>query len=123
MQVAYYNQASWGTNSHPAGEFWAERHIKYNQDSKRTYVLGGAQTAYFPFGGGANIFPGRHLVKLEVLTAIALTVTQFDIDLVGWTCLDGSPSDRAAEGDIWSCGAGAMPPGRDMRIRWRYKNM
>ncbi|ROV86731.1 hypothetical protein VMCG_10908 [Cytospora schulzeri] len=119
MQVAHYNETVWGVAGHPAADFWAERHIRHTGENKCMYAMAGSSTSYFPFGGGANMCPGRQLAKSEILTTIALIVSRFDIEMVGWTNLDGSPSDRAAEGDIRYCGAGAMPPDRDMKIRWR----
>lgn len=50
---------------------------------------------------------------------VGILVTKFDIEFVEWTKLDGSPSDRAAQNDPRFCGAGAMPPDRDMKIRWK----
>lgn len=122
MQVAHYNEAVWGTPNHPASDFWAERHVRIGDGNRRVYSMAGGTASYFPFGGSANICPGRHLAKFEILTTIALVVSRFDIELVGWTNADGSPSHRAAESDIRFCGAGAMPPDREMKIRWRRRS-
>ncbi|KAI1842658.1 hypothetical protein JX266_011120 [Neoarthrinium moseri] len=128
MMVAYYDEVTWGATGHPASEFWAERHIKYTEDldeagkthRKPKYAMAGHPTSHFPFGGGANICPGRQLAKFEVFTTIALILLRFDIELVEWTNPDGSASKRAAKGDKRYCGAGAMPPDRDMKIRLRH---
>lgn len=122
MQVAHYNEAVWGATGHPAAHFWAERHVRTGDGSRRVYSMAGSSTSYFPFGGGANMCPGRHLAKFEILTTIALVVSRFDIELVGWINPDGSPSHRAAECDIRFCGAGAMPPDREMKIRWMRRS-
>lgn len=122
MQVAHYNEAVWGAAKHPASDFWAERHVRTGDGGRRVYSMAGGPASYFPFGGGANTCPGRHLAKFEILTTIALVVSRFDIELVGWTNTDGSPSHRAAEGDVHFCGAGAMPPDREMKIRWRRRS-
>lgn len=121
MQVAHYDEKAWnGAGGHPADHFWAERHIRWTeQGTKRIYSMAGSPTSYFPFGGGANICPGRRLAKVEIFTTIALIVSRFNIELVGWTNLDGSPSARAARSDLRFSGAGAMPPDRDMMIRWK----
>lgn len=50
---------------------------------------------------------------------LAALVTRFEIDLIEWTCLDGSPSDRPARNDQSYIGAVGIPPDRDMRIRWK----
>ncbi|KAH7318291.1 cytochrome P450 [Stachybotrys elegans] len=121
MSIAHYDESIWGTAGHPASEFWAERHIKYSDQacSKRSYAMAGRPTCYFPFGGGANMCPGRQLAKFEVLTSVALVVSCFDIEVQGWTKMDGSPSDRPAESDLRYSGAGAMPPDRDLKMQWR----
>lgn len=122
MRVAHYKEAVWGTDGHPATDFWAERHVRTGDGGRRMYSMAGSPASYFPFGGGANMCPGRHLAKSEILMTIALAVSRFDIEVVGWTTRDGSPSHRAAEGDIRFCGAGAMPPDREMKIRWRRRS-
>lgn len=53
------------------------------------------------------------------MMTVALLVANFDIEFVEWTKLDGSPSDRPAQSDARFCGAGAMPPDRDMKVRFR----
>ncbi|KAI1270024.1 putative cytochrome P450 [Xylariaceae sp. FL1019] len=116
MMVAHYDE-TWGTNGHPASEFWAERHIKYS-DGNRTYAMSGYNT-YYPFGGGANMCPGRQFAKLEVLTAVALIIAKFDIEFQEWSTIDGGTSERGAQSDLKYCGAGAMPPDRDMKVRWK----
>ncbi|KAI0144819.1 putative cytochrome P450 [Pestalotiopsis sp. NC0098] len=127
MMVAHYDEATWGAADHPASEFWAERHIKYTEKvdeqgqtlRERKYAMAGHPSSHFPFGGGANICPGRQLAKFEIFTTIALVLLRFDIELVEWTHPDGSPSKRAAESDMRYCGAGAMPPDRDVKIKLR----
>ncbi|KAK8134462.1 cytochrome P450 [Apiospora sp. TS-2023a] len=119
MMVAHYDESIWGAADHPASEFWAERHIRY-VEGERKYVMAGHPAAYFPFGGGANICPGRQLAKHEIFTTVATIVSRFELEVLGWTNpADGSPSDRAAESDLRYCGAGAMPPDRDLKIRWK----
>jgi hypothetical protein len=53
------------------------------------------------------------------MTTIGLIVSKFEFEDVEWTKLDGSPSDRMAFSDQRYCGAGAMPPDRDMKISWK----
>ncbi|KAK8077949.1 hypothetical protein PG996_004119 [Apiospora saccharicola] len=107
-----------GAADHPASEFWAERHIRY-VEGERKYVMAGHPAAYFPFGGGANICPGRQLAKHEIFATVATVVSRFDLEVLGWiNPADGSPTDRAAESDLRYCGAGAMPPDRGLKIRW-----
>ncbi|KAJ5113446.1 hypothetical protein N7456_001980, partial [Penicillium angulare] len=127
MMVAHYDESVWGTDEHPASAFWAERHIKYVQEvdnygnitNKRTFAMAGRPSSYFPFGGGPPVCPGRHFSKHEIMTTVGLLVSKFDFELIEWTNLDGSPSERPAQNDQRYCGAGAMPPDRDMKIRWK----
>ncbi|KAH8651348.1 putative cytochrome P450 [Xylariales sp. PMI_506] len=127
MMVAHYEEAVWGTPEHPASEFWAERHIKYTEETdehgnvnrKRNFVMAGRPSSYFPFGGGAPICPGRHFAKHEITTMVALIVSKFDIEKIEWVHLDGTPSNRAAENDQRFCGAGGMPPDRNLKITWK----
>jgi hypothetical protein len=53
------------------------------------------------------------------MAAIALIVVNFDIELLGYVNMDGSKSDRGPKDDPWYCGAAAMPPDRDLKIRWK----
>lgn len=56
------------------------------------------------------------------MLTVALLVLRFDMEFVEWTTLDGlSTSKRPAENDVrWSGGA-AVPPDRDMKIRWKRR--
>ncbi|KAK7998542.1 cytochrome P450 [Apiospora marii] len=119
MMIAHYDESVWAATDHPASDFWAERHIRYVEGERR-YAMAGPPAAYFPFGGGANICPGRQLAKHEIFTTVATVIFRFDLEVLGWTnTAGGSPSDRGAESDLRYCGAGAMPPDRDLKIRWR----
>ncbi|KAK8059001.1 cytochrome P450 [Apiospora phragmitis] len=114
MMVAHYDEAAWGAAGHPASEFWAERHIRYVDEPEaagrvRKFAMAGHPTAWFPFGGGANVCPGRQLAKYEIFTTIATIVSRFDLEVVAWTKADGSTSPRAAESDLRYCGGGPCP--------------
>lgn len=70
-------------------------------------------------GGGYVMCPGRHFAKQEIMLAIAVLVTKFDIEFVEWVDSTGNPSDRPAQDDSKFAGFIAMSPDREMRIRWR----
>ena len=53
------------------------------------------------------------------MAAIALIVANFDIELLEYVHKDGSKSDRGPKDDPWFCGTAAMPPDRDLKIRWK----
>ncbi|KAI0508715.1 cytochrome P450 [Xylaria bambusicola] len=119
--IAHFDESVWGTEEHPASEFWAERHIKYadadGEVGKRQFSMRGRPTSFFPYGGGYVVCPGRHFAKQEILIAVALFITKFDIELVEWTNMNGTKSDREAHDDQYYAGVIAMPPDRDMKVR------
>lgn len=65
------------------------------------------------------VCPGRHFAKQEIIITLGLVISKFDLEFVEWTKLDGSPSDRPAQDNEDYAGAEAMPPDRDMKIRWK----
>ncbi|KAI0972959.1 cytochrome P450 [Xylaria arbuscula] len=121
--IAHFEESVWGTEEHPASKFWAERHIKYVDTDdgvrKRQFSMRGRPTSFFPYCGGYVICPGRHFVKQEILMAVAVLITKFDMELVEWIKMDGTKSDREAQDDLAYGGVIAMPPDRDMKIRLR----
>ncbi len=50
---------------------------------------------------------------------VASVVARFDVEFVEWTKLDGTPSDRPAQNDALHAGEAAMPPDREMKVRWK----
>ncbi len=65
--------------------------------------------------------PGRHFAKRQIITIVALLVHNFDIELEGYVHEDGSKSDRGPKDNSWYCGAAAMPPDRDLKLRWKRR--
>ena len=63
--------------------------------------------------------PGRHFAKQEILLAVAVMVTKFNIEFLGWKNLDGSKSGRSAQDAKRFAGFIAMSPDREMEIRMR----
>ncbi|OHW97251.1 cytochrome p450 family protein [Colletotrichum incanum] len=126
--LMHLDEQIWGQGGHPASEFWAERHVKQvkkvDQDTgsvttERQFVMGAKPSEFFPYGGGVSICPGRFFAKQEILLTIAMLVTRFDIEFVEWTCKDGSKSDRPPIDDQHYFGSAAVPPDRDMKVRWK----
>ncbi|KXX82197.1 Cholesterol 7-alpha-monooxygenase [Madurella mycetomatis] len=129
MLMPHHDEEVWGRTGHAASEFWAERHIKHIEEpdgaggaiQRRIFSMAGRPSSYYPFGGGHDICPGRRFAKHEIFTTIALLILKFDIEVIGWARYDGTPSDRPARPDCRFSGVGAMPPDRDLRLRWRRK--
>ena len=49
---------------------------------------------FCPYGGGSVICPGRFFAKHEILAAVAMVVTAFDLEFVKYVRLDGADSER-----------------------------
>ncbi|RYP48689.1 hypothetical protein DL768_005469 [Monosporascus sp. mg162] len=128
-QIAHLDEAVWATDEHPAGEFFAARHINYvdskdeagNAPKKPQFSMKGRPSSFFPYGGGYVMCPGRHFAKQEIIMAIAIVVTKFDIEFLAWVHADGSNSERPARDDKGFAGFIAMSPDRDMKIRWKRR--
>ncbi|KAK2059469.1 cytochrome P450 [Colletotrichum caudatum] len=126
-QIGHFDEEVWGAEGHPASEFWAERHVKYaekvdeagNVKKVKEFSMAGRPSEFFPFGGGISMCPGRFFAKQEIMLAVAMIVTRFDVEFEDWVKFDGSRSDRPAINDKAYVGAGSVPPDRDMKIRWK----
>jgi cytochrome P450 len=124
--LSHFDESIWSEPGHPASEFWAERHITYsettdalgNRTRVRQFSLGKRAGGFFPFGGGISICAGRIFAKQEVMAAIALIVLNFDVEFEEYVLMDGTKSDRGPLDDPWYYGTAAMPPDRDLKIRW-----
>lgn len=56
------------------------------------------------------------------MATLAIMVTTFDVEMVEWVTMDGkTTSDRPARDNLKYCGAAALPPDRDMKVRWRRR--
>ncbi len=53
------------------------------------------------------------------MLTIAMLATRFDMEFVRWEKMDGTPSNRPAQGDPRYTGAADVPPNRDMEVRWK----
>jgi cytochrome P450 len=116
MLIAHYNNSVWDTEGHSADEFWPQRHLKNvgEKGAKVEFALGSRGAYWFPYGGGPTMCPGRHFARQEIIMTIALFASRFDVEVVGWTMRDGSPSDHGPKnGD----GIVIAHPDRDMKIR------
>ncbi|KAF6816753.1 hypothetical protein CPLU01_13771 [Colletotrichum plurivorum] len=144
-RIGLQDETVWGVEGHPASEFWAERHIKYGERvdefgetrKVREFCMNGRPSDFFPYGkqpvndqlavlmlnycvgGGVSICPGRFFAKQEIMLAVAMIVSRFDVEFVEWVKYDGTTSDRPAADDKTAIGSGAVSPDRDMRVRWR----
>ncbi len=147
-RIAHLDEATWATDGHAASEFWAMRNIVYSEKANEDAMISRTPefspkrrpSQFFPYGevtarpvqynaiqltqpisgGGVSICPGRHFAKQEIMLTLAMLVTRFDVEFVEWTSRDRTTkSDRPAQDDLRYSGSAAMPPDRDMKVRWR----
>ncbi|KAI0885808.1 putative cytochrome P450 [Annulohypoxylon maeteangense] len=126
-EVAHLDESVWGKPDHPASEFWGYRHVKevetMNEMGHVTkaleFSIAGKSGSFFPYGGGISICTGRYFANAEVLLAISMILSRFEVEFIEWVMPDGSHSDRPALDDIEYANAVASPPDRDMKVRWR----
>ncbi|EXF77052.1 hypothetical protein CFIO01_01699 [Colletotrichum fioriniae PJ7] len=106
-QIGHREESVWGVEGHPASEFWAERHIKYvekqDEDGKpqnvKEFSMTGRPSDFFPYGGGVSMCPGRFFAKQEIMLAVAMIASRFDIEFEDWVNFDGSRSERPPMND------------------------
>ncbi|KAK7978389.1 Cholesterol 7-alpha-monooxygenase [Apiospora saccharicola] len=129
--LSHINEAVWAPRSCSSGpsektynntpgaqEFWAERFL-YLEATKTKIKLGD----YCPYGGGSVICPGRFFAKHEILAAVAMVVTRFDLGFEGYTLLDGTtPSQRGPGMENAEC-RGIVSLDRDMRVTMRRRDV
>ncbi|KAK0714186.1 cytochrome P450 [Lasiosphaeria miniovina] len=125
-EIIQYDEKIWSAgDSHPASEFWAGRHLKHVKSTDEAgnvvqvpqFDLAGRVNDFIAYGGGVAMCPGRFFAKREIMITITMLVSRFDMEFVGWTTLDGGPSDRPARNDDRWAGGAAVPPDRDMKVR------
>ena len=104
----HYNTAVWGRD---AATFNPDRFFNDKSLSRNP--------SFRPFGGGVNLCPGRYLAWKVVSTFIALTLSRFEIELVGGK---NQPIPRA---DLNTPAIATMSPtpgsGMTLRLTPRYK--
>lgn len=78
--VTHMSAANWGTNS---TDFDARRFLQpekkglMSEQAKEEFKM--QKRAYFPFGGGKHLCPGRNFAFAEILGTIAILVLGFDV--------------------------------------------
>ena len=74
MAVMHFDPSAWGAD---AKDFKPRRFLKMPNAGKEFKTNA---TVYRPFGGGASLCPGRHLVTLEAVALTASFVLRFDVE-------------------------------------------
>lgn len=121
-RVAHMNESVWSTPEHPANTFWAQRFLPSPKGDKGEQSLSFKGGDFFPYGAGTYICPGRHLAKQEIMVAIAIMVTMFDFQVVGFEHLDGRPADHGPP--CWDTSSrGVIPFDPDLRVKIRKRQV
>lgn len=118
---------------HPVDDFWPERFIVDPADAAsgpalpraRTqqseaprgpyFSLDGTNGAWLPYGGGSRMCPGRHFAKKEMIGAMALFLTQFDVEM--------APRDGWVQHDLSYFMFGVMHPKGPVAARARRRRV
>ena len=96
--LAHRDATAWPEADGKSCDMWyGERFLKQDEKSGKS-VFSTADTAgtFFPFGGGAQICPGRVFAKQEVFAAVAAFLLEFDVDFIRF--LPGANGSSAGEG-------------------------
>lgn len=62
-QIGQYNEAIWGSDGHPASQFWAGRHLKHDENGAEL-TMAGRTSSFFPFGMSAQ-YPYQHCLCIR----------------------------------------------------------
>jgi cytochrome P450 len=110
--LSHQDEKIWSVPDHPANVFWAERFM-HNKEAVKA-------GDFFPYGGGNIICPGRFFAKQEILAAVAMIITSFDLAFVKNVHLDGTTSQRGP--GIDDCESrGIISLDRDVVVRMRRR--
>jgi cytochrome P450 len=113
--LGHYDDAAW--TEPPAEVFYAERFLREDPDTKKlTFSLTGTNGKFFPFGGGRGICPGRVFAKQEVLVGVAMVLSNFDFDVVGFVDEKWKPSKQFPRIRAGYSGPGLVSPGGDVKV-------
>ena len=130
--LPHTNANLWSDEEHGVKDFWPERFLQrpgLSQSSvdEKTEGRGHLATAlkpenFFPYGGGSAICPGRFFSKQEILTAVALVVLKFDLEMVEYVNESGASAQGPPKPKQNYAGGGVMPPDLDLKVNIRRRD-
>ena len=115
------------SEARPIDTFWADRFLTYPKDTRDIpsdaetkpqapkFSLNGMAGAWIPFGGGIHQCPGRHWVKLQIISSFAMMSSAFEIELL--------EPERDPQMNMAKYGLGAMGPKGQTPFRIRRRRM
>lgn len=83
--VTHGERGIWGDD---AADFDAERFLAQSGATRTSDAERKKKTAYFPFGGGRHLCPGRNLAFCEILGFVAMILLRFEVEPVGMEFAD-----------------------------------
>ncbi|GKT50487.1 cholesterol 7-alpha-monooxygenase [Colletotrichum spaethianum] len=93
--------------------------MKLGIKKAKEFSMAGRPSSFFPYGGGVSMCPGRLFAKQEIILAVAMIVSRFDIEFENWVKFDGSIADQPPVNEKASVGAGSVLPDRDVKVGWK----
>ncbi|KAH6884112.1 cytochrome P450 [Thelonectria olida] len=123
--VTHYEQSIWGDD---ASEFVPDRFAPAASKDKTTETEKKKKAAYFPFGGGRHLCPGRNLAFAEILGFISVLLLGFDVEPIGMGFADMEMSPPVlASGAVKPKNRGIGLGGKLLRrkgwedVRWHFE--
>lgn len=114
LPMAHRNPELWKPErqQQPLEKFWGDRFLDKSDDGTVRFSTESLQeNAWFPYGGGVFICPGKQLAKQQMLAATVIFSAYFEMDMV-----DGVP-----ESDDQFLGGSVPPPKQATHVRLRRK--
>lgn len=102
----------------PCEQFCAERFLSTDSETgKPVFSTSGTTGKLFPFGGGKTMCPGRVFAKQEVLASVAMVLSMFEIEVVGFVDEKGKDTDQFPDARETYQGSGIVATDADMKVR------
>ena len=118
--LGHRDEESW-TNP-PANQFYAERFIKSDPATGKTiFSTAGTAGKLFPYGGGKTMCPGRVFAKQEMLASVALVLSRFEFEFVGFSDERGKSTNNFPGVRDALTGSVALSVQGDMRVKIRNR--
>lgn len=114
LPMAHHNPDLWKQERQKVSldKFWSDRFLDVESNGEEKFSTKALQeNAWFPYGGGSFICPGKALAKQQMLAATVLFSAYFDMEM-----LDGVPAS-----DSQFLGGSVPPPVKPTRVRVRRK--